>query len=299
MNELPTETIDASLIDLDLRSTSDILNTLLDNQEHAVSAVRQANPALEYAIEQAAIRLQSFNQGRIILVGAGASGRLAVQDGAELWPTFGWPAERLLCCMAGGQAALTGSIEGVEDDGHAACEQVKLHRVCEQDVVLAVAASGRSTWTCAWLEKAVQTGALGIGMANNAGTPLLDLASCPVLLETGREVLSGSTRMVAGTAQKIALNLFSTTLMIRLNRTYGNLMVDMAAVNRKLDQRRIRLLKGVIPSLSTEEAVQALNRAEGWVKLAAVISAGDSPQQAKARLAQHSGSLRAALASMQ
>lgn len=298
MKESLTEVIDPSLIDLDLRSNRDILDTLLGNQQRAVDAVNQARGQLDKAIEQAAARLEENERGRLVLLGAGASGRLAVQDGAELWPTFGWPHERLLCCMAGGSAALVQSVEGVEDDREAAASQVLENNIGPQDVVLAVAASGRSAWTCAWQSHAQAAGALCIGMANNAGTPLLEQAHCPVLLATGPEALAGSTRMAAGTAQKIALNLFSTTLMIRLNRTYGNLMVDMAAVNNKLDERRIRLLKGVLPSLSSEQAGQALQLAGGWVKLAAVIASGDSPDQAKSRLLQHNGSLRATLASM-
>lgn len=298
MKEPLTEVIDPLLIDLDLRSNQAILDALLSNQQSAVDAVKRARSQLDRAIEQAATRLKDNEHGRLVLLGAGASGRLAVQDGAELWPTFGWPHERLLCCMAGGATALVQSVEGVEDDSEAAMLQAQEHAISQQDVVVAVAASGRSAWTCAWQSQARMSGALCIGMASNADTPLLQQADCPVLLETGPEVLAGSTRMAAGTAQKIALNLFSTTLMIRMNRTYGNLMVDMAAVNNKLDQRRIRLLKGVLPALSTEQAIQAIQLAGGWVKLAAVIASGDAPDQAKSRLASHKGSLRATLASM-
>jgi N-acetylmuramic acid 6-phosphate etherase len=295
MNDKSTEFIDPDLIDFDLRSNDEILSVLVENQQQAALAVSKAKPDLDKAIERAAEKLMTYDSGRLVLVGAGASGRIAVQDGAELWPTFGWPAQRLLCCMAGGEKALVHSIEGVEDDAVAAQQQVIQLAIGEQDVVLAIAASGRSAWTCSWLQQACETGALGIGLANNSDTPLLRLAHCPVLLETGSEVLAGSTRMTAGTAQKIALNLFSTTLMIRLNRTYGNLMVDMAAVNSKLDQRRIRLLQGVLPQLSEDDAASALNRADGWVKLAALIASGDSPGQAKKRLTRHAGSLRASL----
>lgn len=204
-----------------------------------------------------------------------------------------------MLCMAGGPEALLASVEGVEDDAAAAAADVVQASVGAADVVVALAASGQSPWTCAWLESARERGALTIGMANNPDTRLLRAAECPVWLDSGPEVLAGSTRMAAGTAQKIALNLFSTTLMIRLNRTYGNLMVDMAAVNKKLDQRRIRLLQGVLPELDDDQARAAVDAAEGWVKLAAVIALGDSPERGRQRLLENQGSLRNALHSLQ
>ena len=290
-----TEAIDPALSDLDLRPTAEVLDALLVPQGRALEAVEAARQALSEAVDAAAARLGE-GDGRLVLAGAGASGRLAVQDGAELWPTFGWPHERLLLCMAGGEAALLGSVEGVEDDAAAARREVREAGIGPADVVVAVAASGRSPWTCAWLEAAVEAGALGVGLSGNADTPLLAAADCPVLLASGAEALAGSTRMGAGTAQKVALNLFSTALMIRLNRTHGNLMVDMAAVNAKLDGRRLRLLQGVMPDLGETEARRALAAAGGWIKLAALIAAGDAPEAGRRRLDAHRGSLRAALA---
>ncbi|MFK8080161.1 MAG: N-acetylmuramic acid 6-phosphate etherase [Granulosicoccus sp.] len=293
----PTETIDRSLLDLDLRNNDDIISTLLDSQQRAVNAVRQAQTQLDGAVVAAASRLSEAG-GRLVLVGAGASGRIAVQDGAELWPTFSWPNERLLCVMAGGDEALVNSIEGVEDDAVAAAEQVTSYSINRRDVVVCVAASGKSPWTCHWLEASRQCGALGIGIANNAKTPLLTSAQFPVFLDTGPEVLAGSTRMAAGTAQKIALNVFSTTLMIRMNRTYGNLMVDMGAVNAKLDKRRIRMLQAVLPDVGDQQAGNCLSRASGWVKLAVLVARGDSADTGQRRLEKYHGSLRAALASI-
>ena len=165
-----------------------------------------------------------------------------------MWPTFGWPHERLLLRMAGGSTALIQSVEGVEDDFEAANDEASAAELTSNDVVLAIAASGESRWTCEWLSCAKKAGSVAIGIANNADSTLLKLSEYPVYLDSGAEVLAGSTRMAAGTAQKIALNIFSTTLMIRLNRTYGNLMVDMAAVNNKLEKRRIRCLLYTSPS---------------------------------------------------
>lgn len=292
-----TEKIDASLIDLDLLSTDKLLNVLLDSQQNAVLAVRNATQELEVAVSKSTSRL-IHGSGRLILAGAGASGRLAVQDGAELWPTFGWPHERLKLCMAGGFDALLSSMEGAEDDEVAALSEVTDSDINQHDVVIAIAASGRSPWTCSFLEHSRNRGALTIGIANNTDTPLLEIAECPIWLDSGPEVLAGSTRMAAGTAQKIALNAFSTALMIRLNRTYGNLMVDMAAVNEKLNIRRIKLLQGVLPELDDEQALHSLAEASGWVKLAALVAMGDSADAGKSRLHENEGSLRRALQSL-
>lgn len=294
MNSTRTESIDSSLIGLDLLSTDKLLACLLESQQSAVAAVINASQQIEIAVSMSASRL-SYGEGRLILAGAGASGRLAIQDGAELWPTFGWPHERLKLCMAGGFDALLTSLEGAEDDRDAAVSEVTTSKVCKDDVVIAIAASGRSPWTCALLEQSRRQGALTVGMANNADTPLLTQAECPIWLDTGAEVLAGSTRMAAGTGQKVALNAFTTALMVRLNRTYGNLMVDMAAVNEKLNVRRIKLLQGVLPQLEEDQAQQALVTAGGWVKLAALVALGDSAEEGKNRLKQYDGSLRRAL----
>ena len=292
-----TESIDPGSADLDLRPTGEVLATLLASQRRGLDAVEVARDALERAVTAAAARLRE-GEGRLVFAGAGASGRLAVQDGAELWPTFGWPASRLVLAMAGGERALIASVEGVEDDARAARAEAEALALGPADVVVALAASGGSAWTCAWLEAARRCGALGIGLANNADTPLLAAADCPVLLDSGAEVLAGSTRMAAGTSQKVALNVFGTALMVRLNRTYGNLMVDMAATNAKLDARRLRLLRGVLPTIDDEAARAALDAAGGWVKLAALIARGDGADEARCRLEAHDGSLRAALAAL-
>lgn len=297
MSNTQTEKIDTSYIDLDLLSTDQLLQTLLDSQQNAVTAVENAREALEVAVSMSATRLMQ-GSGRLVLAGAGASGRLAVQDGAELWPTFGWPHERLKLCMAGGSEALLSSVEGVEDDADAGILEIKEAEINQQDVVIGIAASGSSRWTCSLLEQSRKQGALTIGIANNSDTRLLQIAECPIWLATGAEVLAGSTRMAAGTAQKIALNAFSTALMIRLNRTYGNLMVDMAAVNEKLDSRRIRLLQGVLPNLDEAKANLALAEANGWVKLAALVALGDTAESGNRRLQEHDGSLRRAMQSL-
>ena len=267
------------------------LAAMLDSQMAAFGAVRQALPALARAAEAAADRLR--REGRLVYAGAGASGRLAVQDGVELHPTFGWPRARLCYLIAGGERALVASIEGAEDDAAAAVAAVDALALAASDVVVAVAASGRTTFTCAVQRRARAAGALTIGVANNANTPLLDEAEIAVLLATGAEFLAGSTRMTAGTAQKIALNLFSTQTMMTLGRVYEGFMVDVVPTNAKLVARA----KGIVQALAgctAAEAATFWERAGGNLKLAVLLADGLGLEEAKARLEAAGGNLRQA-----
>lgn len=295
---IDTESIETANQPLDLQTSEELVAHVVSSQRRALDALLQTTDALGQAVDAAALRLAE-GAGRLIFVGAGASGRLCVQDGAELWPTFGWPHERLELVMAGGQRALLESVEGVEDDAPGARAQVKELSVCADDVVVGVAASGRSPWTVAWVEAATSVGALSIGISGNPGAPLLRMADHAIALNSGAEVLAGSTRLAAGTAQKAALNAFSTALMVRLNRTWGNLMVDIAARNTKLDARRISMVRTILPEISEASAQAELAVAEGWVKLAVLLASGDTVEEARARLERHSGSLRRALAELQ
>jgi N-acetylmuramic acid 6-phosphate etherase len=267
------------------------LAAMLDHQMAAFVAVRDALPALAGAVGAASARLAQG--GRLVYAGAGASGRLAVQDGVELYPTFGWPRERLCYLIAGGEPALVQSIEGAEDDAGAAVDAAGGLAFGEPDVVVAVAASGRTTFTCAVQRRAREAGALTIGLANNPSTPLLEQAEIPVLLETGPEFLAGSTRMTAGTAQKIALNLLSTQTMIALGRVYQGFMVGVVPSNAKLAARA----KGIVQALTGGTAAEAdalFERAGGDLKLAVLLADGLEVDQARARLAAAGGNLREA-----
>lgn len=295
---MSTETMDERYADLDLQATTQVLDHLLESQVQATRSVAQCLDELGRAVDAAAARLR-VPGSRLILAGAGASGRLAIQDGAELWPTYGWPAARLVLEIAGGPTALLSSMDGIEDDREDAARRLQVTQLQTGDVVVAVAASGRTPWTCCWLEQARDAGALAIGIANNPDTPLLQLADHGLHLASGTEVLAGSTRMAAGTAQKVLLNLFSTALMVRLNRTYGNLMVDMAAVNSKLDDRRLAMLRAVIGDSpegeKTEDERRFLQQAKGNVKLACLLARGLTLADATALLESVDDSLRSAL----
>src|SRR3954467_10049469 len=215
---MATEEVDPRFADLDAWDLSSAMEAMWEGQLAAIAAIGSALPAMTAATEAAKSALG--DRGRIVYVGAGTSGRVAVQDGAELMPTFAWPKERVHFIVAGGDSAFIASIEGAEDDVGDAIMQINATRLTPQDVVIAVAASGTTPFTVAALQQAGTLGAVTIGIANNRATPLLASAKFAILVETGRELIAGSTRMKAGTAQKIVLNLISSGIMLRLGRVY-------------------------------------------------------------------------------
>jgi N-acetylmuramic acid 6-phosphate etherase len=289
---METERISPRYSDIDLWEPGDILDALIEGQMAAVAAVRPALPAIERAAEAMQARLSG--KGRLIYVGAGTSGRLAVQDGAELIPTFNWPQDRLLLLMAGGKDALLQSAEGAEDEIDQAARLVRQHRIGAADVVIAVAASGTTPFTVSCMREAKRRGAFAIGIANNRSTPLLMEADCPIWLDTGPEPIAGSTRMKAGTAQRVALNLLSTLLMICLGRVHEGLMVDVQAINAKLIGRSENILRR-LSGRSEHEVREALKSAGGNVKKAMLILHGCTAEKADALLEQAGGRLRTAL----
>ncbi len=278
---------------IDVWDPSEVLDAMVEGQFSAVAAVRAARPALEQAALAMERRLR--HRGRLVYVGAGTSGRLAVQDGAELMPTFSWPPDRLVLLMAGGHDALLQSVEGAEDAIEHAAREVREHGVNARDVVIAVAASGTTPFTLACLRAAKERGALTVGIANNPGTPILEESDHPVWLDTGSEPIAGSTRMKAGTAQRIALTLLSTLLMILLGRVYEGLMVDVQVVNQKLVRRSEDMLMQ-LTGRHRDEVRGALHRAEGSVKLAVMLLNGCDVAEARTLLERSRGHLRAALA---
>ncbi|MGQ0662160.1 MAG: N-acetylmuramic acid 6-phosphate etherase [Pseudomonadota bacterium] len=292
---MATEDISARFVDLDAWPTLAAVEAMYEGQLAAVAAVRPALSAIARAAEDAAAALH--RQGRLVYVGAGTSGRVAVQDGVELPPTFDWPPERLVFAIAGGPSALMVSAEGAEDDAEAAIQRMEDAGVGAGDAVIGVAASGSTPFTVASLRRAAARGAVTIGVANNAGSPLLAAAKHPILIETGVEAIAGSTRMKAGTAQKVVLNLLSTAIMIRLGRVYRGMMVHMHATNAKL-RRRAATIVASIAGCDTAAAAGALERAGGDIKLASILVHGVERHVAEAILDRHHGSLRSALAEM-
>ena len=281
-----TEASSARYEMLDTWDVPTLLASLWEGQLAAVAAVGPALPALARAVDAAATRLAAG--GRLAYAGAGTSGRIAVQDAVELVPTFDWPEDRLVLLMAGGDAALLRSVENAEDRADVE------HSLGAGDVLVGVAASGTTPFTVAAVRAARERGALTIGIANSPRARLLDAAEFPVLIETGAEAIAGSTRMKAGTAQKVVLNMFSTAVMVRLGRVHRGQMVDMQARNAKLRERAVRMLRA-LTECSAEQAQAALQAAGGKVKLAVLVVHGMTAGEAEALLARHHGNLRAAM----
>jgi N-acetylmuramic acid 6-phosphate etherase len=277
---------------LDLWEPADILDAMIEGQLAAVAAVRAVRPAIEQAAIATEARLKEG--GRLIYAGAGTSGRLAVQDGAELMPTFSWPEDRLLLFMAGGKDAMTRAVEGAEDQVEHAQRLVEDHEVGPRDVLIAVAASGTTPFTLACMREAKKRGALTIGIANNPDTAILNEADHPIWLDTGAEPIAGSTRMNAGTAQRITLNVFSSLVMVMLGRVYDGLMVDLQAVNEKLVKRSQRILTK-LTGHGGDDARAALALAGGNLKIAVLLLNGCDLNKATDILHRAGGQLRAAL----
>jgi N-acetylmuramic acid 6-phosphate etherase len=287
-----TEQIDPRYVELDSWSASEMIAAMYEGQLEAAVAVRSALGPIAKAVDDAVPALQ--RGGRIVYVGAGTSGRIGVQDGAELTPTFDWPADRVVFAMAGGLNALTRSAEEAEDNESAGARVMADAKVGANDVVIGIAASGTTPFTIGALRAAAASGAVTIAVANNAGAPLFEVARHHILADTGSEAIAGSTRMKAGTAQKIVLNLFSTAVMVRMGRVYRGLMVDMRARNAKL-RRRAEAMVSEIVRCSEGDAARHLQEAEGDVKTAILVGFGLSRAQATQLLQRHGGNLRSVI----
>lgn len=289
-----TEAASPDHADLDGYPVDRLVGTFIDDQHHAVAAVRRAAASLAAAVSAAVPRIRAG--GRLIYVGAGTSGRLGLLDAVELVPTFSWPAERAVPLMAGGPAAMTRAIEGAEDDREQGAADVLGTGVGQNDVVLGIAASGRTPYVLGAIDAARAAGALTIGLSNNAGSAVAAAAEIGITLDTGPEVIAGSTRLKAGTAQKIALNTFSSALMVGLHKVYGNLMVDMQPTNRKLRRRAVEMtVRAAGADAAAAEA--ALQRCGYRTKVAIVmLRLGVDAAEAGERLAAAEGSVHGALA---
>ena len=268
-----------------------MITAMYEGQLAAAAAVRGALIAIAAAVEDAVPALQ--RGGRIAYTGAGTSGRIGVQDGTELPPTFNWPADRLMFPMAGGLDALVRSTEQAEDNEAAGAQAMADAHIGPNDVAIGIAASGTTPFTIGAL-RASTAGAVTIAVANNPGAPLFEVARHRILADTGSEVIAGSTRMKAGTAQKIVLNLFSTAVMVKMGRVYRGLMVDMRARNAKL-RRRAEAMVGEIVRCPQSDAARYLKQADGDVKTAVLLGLGLGRSEAAELLRRHGGNLRAAI----
>ena len=226
---------------IDLLSISDGILLMTNEQKKAAVEVRKANKSIEFAINQIYEHLTLNTKGRLIYVGAGTSGRIGVQDGVELFPTFNWPKDRLDYIIAGGNIAILKAVENAEDDILEAKKIISEKFINSQDVVIGLAASGNTPFTCKVLEEAQKMGALTIAISNNPKGKSLTFGKCKIILDTKEEVISGSTRLKAGTAQKICLNIISSMVMVKMGRVRNGIMSHMVPTNEKLRLRKQRI----------------------------------------------------------
>ncbi len=288
----PTEGVNARSRGLDLLETRALVELLVAEQRHAVEATLAQSDAIARAVEEIVTRLAGG--GALHYIGAGSSGRLGALDAAEMPPTFATDPNLVRAHIAGGQIALARSVEGAEDDEPAG-DAVARENVAAGDAVVGISASGGAAFVVAAIERARAIGAYTIALTGVAGSPLAHAAETAIAIDTGAEVLAGSTRMKAGTAQKVALNAISTAVMVRLGRVYDNLMVDVVATNRKLRRRAMRLVCA-LAGVGEERARELLESAGGSVKVAIVMERrGVTASRAKAMLEGERGSLRALL----
>ncbi len=261
------ERLEASL-DIDQRTTIEIVRIIQEQDAQVAGAVAAQAERIAHAIDEITERLQ--HGGRLFYVGAGTSGRIAMLDASELPPTYGIDRELVQVLMAGGERAFFAAAEGAEDDDEAAIAAVNA-KVTSEDAVVGIAASGTTPFTVAAVRRANMLGALTLGITNVASSPLAQHVDIPIVIETGPEVIMGSTRMKSGTAQKLVLNQLSTGVMIRLGRVYSNLMIEMPATNDKLRSRAVRMVE-LAAGVTRPMAVQAMREADGDVKVATVMA---------------------------
>jgi len=290
---LATEKVNPATAEIDRMSPLEIVQVINNEDAKVAQAVRQVLPSIAGAIEEIASRLR--RGGRLVYAGAGTSGRLGALDASECPPTFNIPQAMVTACIAGGPQALGQAHEDFEDSLEAGQLDMARLGISEADAVVGITASGRTPYVRGAIAYAKEQGALTIGLACNAGTPLEQEVEIMIAPVVGPEVITGSTRLKAGTAQKMVLNMLSTGSMILLGKTFGNLMVDVQATNYKLQQRALSIVRRVT-GLDEDAAQTLLETSGGEVKTAILVArANISPEQARERLAAHGYVLRTAL----
>ncbi len=295
LDRLGTEQVNPNSLHMDTANADEFLTMLSRANFEAAQAVRAAQPMLEKALDL--VREKMLSGGRLIYCGAGTSGRLGVLDASECPPTFGVPSGLVVGVMAGGDRALRFSSESTEDHEEIGVQDMQNIALDEKDVLVAIAASGRTPYCIGALRYARSVGAAAIALSCNQNAKMSAEADVAVELDTGAEVLTGSTRMKAGTATKMALNALSTGAMVALGKVYQNLMVDMKATNEKLRDRAVRMLMTATETSDPVHAAELLRQADGSVKLALVMEKTRSTkEEAKALLEKAHGIAAKAIA---
>jgi N-acetylmuramic acid 6-phosphate etherase len=293
LEQLPTEQSNSASADLDLKSSLEIAQIINAQDAMVAGVVARELPQIARGIDWITDALGSG--GRLIYVGTGTSGRIAALDASECPPTFNVPASKVQFVMAGGVRALSQAVEADEDSRELGVRQIRKKKPGKKDVVIGIAASGRTPFTVAAVEYARKAGAKTVALTCNPDSPLEKAAELAIVVETGPEVVSGSTRMKAGTAEKLVLNMLSTGAMVKLGYVYGNLMVNLHQKNTKLTERAVTIVARAL-DISRERAREVLNRAEKDVPVAIVmVKAGVSRKAAQKLLGDAKGHVRNAI----
>lgn len=285
-----TERRNPRSVDIDLLPTERVLKIINADDALVANVVASAIPQIAKVVETAAECIRSG--GRIIYIGAGTSGRLAILDAVEIPPTFSTPPEWIQAVMAGGAKALPHAIEGSEDDRARAAADLKSKKLTKDDLVIGIAASGNTPYTHAAIEFAKSKGAKTVAVVCVENSPMSKTADLTIQTLVGPEVITGSTRMKAGTAQKLVLNMISTATMIRLGMTYSNWMINLSMTNNKLRERGMHVLQEIL-GVRRDEAARLAENSGSNLKVAVIMGAsGCTKEQAEKRLRDAKGNLR-------
>ena len=287
LSSMITETRNPASVEIDQLSTLEMLRVINQEDQQVALAVSQLLPEITRAVD--AIAAAFGKGGRLVYIGAGTSGRLGILDASECPPTYGVSAEQVVGLIAGGHKAILQAVENAEDDAELGAQDLKNIQFCANDVLVGIAASGRTPYVLGAMAHARAVGATVCSISCNPGSPLAQAADISMVAVVGPEIVTGSSRMKAGTAQKLILNMLSTGAMIRTGKVYGNLMVDVEATNAKLVERQKRI---VMEATDCERAVaeRALAQADNHCKTAIVmILAGLTADEARTRLQSSNG----------
>lgn len=296
LSSLGTEASTTERGDLDLLATAELVRRMNAEDQRVPLAVAERADEIARAVDGITARFR--REGRLIYIGAGTAGRVGVLDASECPPTFGTDPSMVVGLIAGGETAIRAAVENAEDDAEAAEESLRALTLTERDTVVGISASGRTPYVVGGLDYARGIGALTVAIASNADSAIGAAAEIAIEVVTGPEFISGSTRLKAGTAQKLVVNMLTTLSMIKLGKTYRGVMVDLLATNEKLHARSVRTVSQ-LAGVGVDEASAALRAADGSVKLALLILAsGADAQRATLALTQADGILREAISAL-
>jgi len=295
LGTMTTETRNKKSMKIDTLSTIEMLKIMNGEDKEVPLAIEKELPNIAKAVDK--ISEAFLNGGRLIYMGAGTSGRLGILDASECPPTFGTPAEMVVGLIAGGEKAIHRAVENAEDSTTLGIEDLKKLNFNKKDIVVGIAASGRTPYVISSLEYANELGATTIGVSCNSDSALAKVASIAISVIVGPEVVTGSTRLKSGTAQKLVLNMLTTISMIKIGKVYGNLMVDVEATNEKLVERQKKIVIEAT-GVTYEEAQEALLKCNNHCKTAIfMILSGLDAETATKVLKEHNGFIREALKS--